>query len=308
MRLVVVAVLAWSVTAKAQPAKCNKSIVDSLRPRLVLWCSADRPPEIVRITPPVYPEELAAVRVPGTVELEATVGIDGVVDTSKMRVIQSTHALFTNAARAAVGAWRFRPAESDGALVEARGRLLLQFSVAERHLIPNIPALDTARVFNGVFAKLGWRALPSAPPTHVDSADVDAVIESIVRSIGGRVDNSRGFCLDWSPTERGDPPASLLARLAAAGSPWLPPSRCPTTYASMIQQLDSLGRAPVRPPGYLDPQWLTIRDVVAWTADVFVFRVSRTVGSGGEQGRCQAARGPSNTWKVHCGELARFVW
>ncbi|MCC7033508.1 MAG: energy transducer TonB [Acidobacteria bacterium] len=70
-----------------------------------------RPPTKVRDVPPVYPAIAQAARVQGIVILEATIGVDGVVQSA--RVLRSIP-LLDDAALAAVRQWRYTPTLLNG--------------------------------------------------------------------------------------------------------------------------------------------------------------------------------------------------
>lgn len=66
---------------------------------------------------PVFPSRMLAARVEGIVRLGMTVALDGTVDTASIKVFQSSHDLFTLAARAAVVRWRGTPARLGNTVV-----------------------------------------------------------------------------------------------------------------------------------------------------------------------------------------------
>jgi TonB family protein len=63
---------------------------------------------------PVFPALLLSARVAGTVVLRFKVNERGRIDTLQIKVLSSTHELFTAAARAAMVHWRATPAWLDG--------------------------------------------------------------------------------------------------------------------------------------------------------------------------------------------------
>jgi TonB family protein len=64
-----------------------------------------------------YPSPLASANVEGTVALQFVVDQRGVVDPTTIVVLQSTHDLFTAAARESLRDWRAEPAQRHGAAV-----------------------------------------------------------------------------------------------------------------------------------------------------------------------------------------------
>lgn len=69
------------------------------------------PIPLVGNLPPRYPAALERAQVGGRVLVEFTIDSTGAVDTRTLRVIQSTHALFTEAVRSALPRLRFLPAQ-----------------------------------------------------------------------------------------------------------------------------------------------------------------------------------------------------
>lgn len=76
---------------------------------------------------PVYPENLAAAGEVGGAIVELVIGTDGAV--RQATVLRSSHPEFANAAYLAVQQWQFTPAQKDGAAVESRWRVAVNFSV-----------------------------------------------------------------------------------------------------------------------------------------------------------------------------------
>ena len=66
---------------------------------------------------PLYPAELLETRPTGRVLMSFVVTKAGLVDTSTIRVVESSHPLFEVAARAVLARWRFYPAEVGGSIV-----------------------------------------------------------------------------------------------------------------------------------------------------------------------------------------------
>jgi protein TonB len=84
---------------------------------------------IVAKTPPRYPESLRSAGVDGHVLVEFTVDTTGRVDVGHMRVVESTHELFTRAVRDALGGFRFLPAQAGGRRVPALARMPFEFHI-----------------------------------------------------------------------------------------------------------------------------------------------------------------------------------
>lgn len=78
---------------------------------------------------PRYPESLRSAGVDGRVLVEFTVDTTGRVDMAHVRVIESTHELFTRAVRDALGGFRFIPAQVGGRRVPALAQMPFEFHI-----------------------------------------------------------------------------------------------------------------------------------------------------------------------------------
>jgi TonB family protein len=80
-----------------------------------------------RFVEPVFPSAAVAQNIGGWVDLEFSVMPDGTVN--RVQVLNANPAgVFDDAARIAVGKWRFEPVRRDGTAVEQRARLRMRFS------------------------------------------------------------------------------------------------------------------------------------------------------------------------------------
>ena len=86
-----------------------------------------------------YPAELAGSRDTGRVTLTFLVTAEGLVDTTTIQVVESTHPLFAAAARAVLPQWRFQPATIGGTLGTDCQRLVTGVRVCERPGRPGKP-------------------------------------------------------------------------------------------------------------------------------------------------------------------------
>jgi TonB family protein len=80
--------------------------------------------------PAEYPAMLRAANVSGEVVLRFVVDTSGRADSSTIRVLQSTHSLFTAAARDALIKMRFQPAERSGRPVRQVAQMPFHFSLS----------------------------------------------------------------------------------------------------------------------------------------------------------------------------------
>jgi TonB family protein len=82
------------------------------------------PPQVVKQVMPTYPKSLKNSGITGKVSLEFFIETDGQVQ--EVRIIDSPHPLFSEAAIAAIKKWKFHPKLKDG--VPVRARLLENFT------------------------------------------------------------------------------------------------------------------------------------------------------------------------------------
>ena len=79
---------------------------------------------------PLYPPEMAAKDEVGGAILELVIDTAGNV--SRLTTLRASHPEFEAAARAAVGTWKFKPAQKDGKPVETRWRISVVFDTADK--------------------------------------------------------------------------------------------------------------------------------------------------------------------------------
>lgn len=105
------------------------------------------PPEPITKTPPLYPEEARRAGIQGVVTVEALIGKDGLVKST--RVLVSIPALDA-AAEEAVRRWSFKPARLDGKPVAIRAAIPVRFT------LHGSTAADPSRAaFENAWAELG---------------------------------------------------------------------------------------------------------------------------------------------------------
>ena len=73
-------------------------------------CAVDRVAVIHAGRYPAYPPMLAGAQVDGVVRVEFTISSTGAIDTAHVKVLRSTHDLFTRAVREAMATWTAEPA------------------------------------------------------------------------------------------------------------------------------------------------------------------------------------------------------
>jgi protein TonB len=92
----------------------------------ILRAAEIEPPVPVRTVAPEYPAEMRANGTSGIVVLNCEIDEKGAVTDTK--VAKTTNAAFNEAAMAAVGKWRFRPAQKDGKPVATHISLPIKFT------------------------------------------------------------------------------------------------------------------------------------------------------------------------------------
>jgi len=80
---------------------------------------------------PRYPESLRSAGVDGSVLIQFTVDTLGRVDMQSLKVLNSTHSLFTDAVRQSLSAFRFKPAEVNGKRVPALAQMPFEFHLSK---------------------------------------------------------------------------------------------------------------------------------------------------------------------------------
>ena len=80
---------------------------------------------------PIYPEPLRLTNTQGSVVAEWIVDTSGVADTSSLRIVSSTHPLFTDAVRTCLAGMRFQPAELSGQRVRQLVRQEFRFQLEQ---------------------------------------------------------------------------------------------------------------------------------------------------------------------------------
>jgi protein TonB len=93
------------------------------------WRGSEAIMRVVTQVKPRYPESLRNAGIDGRVLVQFNVDTLGAVDPASIRILSSTHDLFTRAVRDALGGFRFRPAEVDGHRVVALAEMPFEFSI-----------------------------------------------------------------------------------------------------------------------------------------------------------------------------------
>jgi protein TonB len=85
---------------------------------------------IGRAVPPRYPETLRRAGIEGNVTVRFVVDTTGRIDPASVEIVQSTHDLFSVAAKGALSALRFQPTRVNGRVVRAAAMLPFVFTLS----------------------------------------------------------------------------------------------------------------------------------------------------------------------------------
>lgn len=96
------------------------------------WHVSELLMHIIRSAKPRYPAVLRESGIDGRVLVRFVVDTSGRVDPASIRVVSSTHELFTRAVRDALGDFRFKPAEVGGRRVPALAEMPFEFRITNR--------------------------------------------------------------------------------------------------------------------------------------------------------------------------------
>lgn len=84
---------------------------------------------LITTAKPRYPEPLRQAGIDGRVLVRFTVDTLGRIDPASVQIVETTHEQFSRAVRAALGAFRFRPAEASGRKVPALAEMPFEFAL-----------------------------------------------------------------------------------------------------------------------------------------------------------------------------------
>jgi protein TonB len=93
------------------------------------WTVNDIMMNVLTPAKPRYPESLRSAGIDGLVLVEFVVDTTGRVDMNSVKIVSSTHDLFSRSVREALGNFRFRPAESGGHRIPALAQMPFQFQI-----------------------------------------------------------------------------------------------------------------------------------------------------------------------------------
>lgn len=249
-----------------------------------------------------FPSMMREAGVGGEVRLQMIVGLDGKPDPQSIRVISSTHDIFTVATRSAVSRWEFAPPTLDGRGV----RILVPVTVS--FVVPSIPRDEPSREVAGIVAdtsgihvSLGAVRIPQDSSIVANRADRRAATEAVLSELLSTATTMVAGAVCLANDSLGKVPANLLRHLRQSHPDLRSAARCPRTYASMIVRVDSLGR-PLEPPTRIaDPVWIEASRMRPWTRDLYLLDGLVRQGLATQRYACTARRErPVARWRAKC--------
>jgi protein TonB len=109
-----------------------RSVIDGEGAGRTEWSGRELLMRIERSVKPRYPESLQRTGIDGRVVVQFTVDTTGRVDPASIRVLSSTHELFTRAVREALVQFRFMPARVGDRRVPALAEMPFEFQITNR--------------------------------------------------------------------------------------------------------------------------------------------------------------------------------
>jgi protein TonB len=98
-------------------------------PRSGEWRGSELMMRIVASAKPRYPDALRTAGIEGRVLVQFVVDTLGSVDMSSVKILQSTHDLFTQSVRSALATFRFKPAEVHGKRIRSLAEMPFEFAI-----------------------------------------------------------------------------------------------------------------------------------------------------------------------------------
>jgi len=124
--------LAFGATSAAAGSGSPLGILDGAGSEEVEapWTGHELMMRLMATSKPRYPESLRSAGVEGQVLIRFVVDTAGRIEPSSVQVLSATHPLFVQAVKAALGGFRFRPAQAAGHRVEATAEMPFEFSIS----------------------------------------------------------------------------------------------------------------------------------------------------------------------------------
>ena len=240
-----------------------------------------------------YPDMLRLASVSGEVRLRLVLSDSGTPMPSAT-VEFSSHDLFTNNVRRAAGRWLFTPPELDGKPVRAELPVSVSFTIPDERDVPwrelSTVALDSL----GVRAVVGWEPIPrdtsALDPADMKWAKLVALLQLLALNTGA--DTLAATCVGWGEKPNDVLPPTMMRRLRLQYDV-VNADACPRTYWSMASKVKV-------PRGHVNPIWIRVSSVRAWTRDIYVMTGSISPAGGSHVYYCESRRNERGRWDAEC--------
>ena len=286
--------------------RSQQDVCPEVRPgRPVPFCRLDTGSmPLTSLIPPVYPPVLDQAGMSGTVRLEFLVDSSGKAGAADLRVLPGSSRAFEEPSRRAVLAHRFAVPRLAGKAVSAVVQLVVEF-VNDTDSVPTRLVASHEVTVWGYTVRIGKEPLPrSLPPPALSPEDSIAALRValLAATLPTSAEVERALCVSVRDTA---PDPEALAELRARRPTAVPPEQCPPTYATWVITPGSQQR----PLGALDPDFLRIGGLTAWTPDLVVVYITDGRGLEGTSYVCDVARvqEPSGWRVVRCRNHRKWV-
>ena len=136
----------------------------------------------------------------------------------------------------------------------------------------------------------------------------EIILGAVLASLDRSLPSNAPICLavardnDWADAD------TTASWTRSARRRVIPRTQCPPTYQTMVQVVDSAGRPILseRPPGYIDPYYVTLWGPVRLARDLYVVRYRHSQGAGGVLGLCEIHTS-STPVRATCTVTSHFV-
>jgi TonB family protein len=276
----------------------------------IAFCRLDpKPLRTTHMSPPAYPVVLRQAGVGGTVQVRFVLDSTGRVQRRTIEILSSTQPNFERALVNALDSGQFEPPSYHGIAADARIQLEAHFVAASVDSGPVRAVWSEDRTPVGFSWRIGWELIPrTLPAPMLAAAERDSVVRAVVLAmpLPQATESKRALCIELPDTWRSKAlDMATLLELRRQRPNTVRREQCPPTYEAWI-------RAPgakTRPPGALDPDFVTMGEVTAWTPDVVRVPVRTGRGVSGWFFDCDATRDPLSRrgWTVICHKRWRWV-
>ena len=245
--------------------------------------------------------------------VEGEVLVRYVIDTSggavrdSIKVIRSTHELFTTAVKNAMPLLRFASPRRAGVAVNVVMEEVVTFhhpgfqnGAVRPEQLSQRRTDSTGRLVTTVYALLPRDSVNAPVLTKTDSLEIYyVVIEELIRSQDAK-QLPAAWCINLAGR---DPSSDLFARWRRGARRMVGMKDCPRSYDSMVYS----EWAPKPPAGWVDPVIINVGSMVSWAEDRVVLTAQAHQGYSGTLYRCEAGRVAGKWSDVYCMPTGRSI-